>query len=200
MIDLYDFDKTIYDGDSTIDFYLYCLRKKPALLKYLPYQLWHGILFVLRIEKKTIFKGNFFIFLRGIDNLERYVEGFWMANERKIKPWYTQRDHGSDVIISASPEFLLKPITKKLKALKIIATRVDTKTGRIDGKNCHGDEKVVRLRREITDPRVAETYTDSLSDMPILQLADRKYMVNRHKIMTLEDYGKLPFIQRLFWR
>ena len=25
-IDVYDFDKTIYNGDSTIDFYLYCIN------------------------------------------------------------------------------------------------------------------------------------------------------------------------------
>lgn len=26
-MNVYDFDKTIYDGDSTIDFYLYCVKK-----------------------------------------------------------------------------------------------------------------------------------------------------------------------------
>lgn len=31
VMNVYDFDKTIYNGDSTIDFYLYSLRKKPQL-------------------------------------------------------------------------------------------------------------------------------------------------------------------------
>ena len=37
-IDVYDFDGTIYDGDSTVDFWLYCLRRKPSLLRFLPHQ------------------------------------------------------------------------------------------------------------------------------------------------------------------
>ena len=39
MINLYDFDKTIYKGDSSIDLYKYALRNKPTIIKYLPMQL-----------------------------------------------------------------------------------------------------------------------------------------------------------------
>ena len=38
-IDIYDFDGTIFRGDSTRAFWLYCLRKKPALVKFLPSQI-----------------------------------------------------------------------------------------------------------------------------------------------------------------
>ena len=31
-IDVYDFDGTIYDGDSTVDFTRFCLRRHPAVL------------------------------------------------------------------------------------------------------------------------------------------------------------------------
>ncbi len=31
-MNVYDFDGTIYSGDSTIDFYLFCLRKQPEIL------------------------------------------------------------------------------------------------------------------------------------------------------------------------
>ena len=36
LIDVYDFDGTIYDGDSTVDLVLFCLRRHPALLTGLP--------------------------------------------------------------------------------------------------------------------------------------------------------------------
>ena len=32
-MNVYDFDKTIYKGDSTLDFYFFCLRKKPIIIK-----------------------------------------------------------------------------------------------------------------------------------------------------------------------
>lgn len=35
-MNVYDFDKTIYNGDSTRDFYLYSLIKHPEMLKYVP--------------------------------------------------------------------------------------------------------------------------------------------------------------------
>lgn len=31
-MNIYDFDETIYDSDSTKDFYFYCLKKYPKIL------------------------------------------------------------------------------------------------------------------------------------------------------------------------
>ena len=31
----YDFDGTIYDGDSSVDFYKFCFKKKKSISKYL---------------------------------------------------------------------------------------------------------------------------------------------------------------------
>ena len=31
-MNVYDFDDTIYAGDSTVDFFFYCLKKKPAIV------------------------------------------------------------------------------------------------------------------------------------------------------------------------
>ena len=35
-MNIYDFDGTLYDGDSTFDFILYSLKKHPSLLRFLP--------------------------------------------------------------------------------------------------------------------------------------------------------------------
>ena len=44
-MDVYDFDGTIYDGDSSIDFYLFCLKKNIKLLRYIPGQVLYAILY-----------------------------------------------------------------------------------------------------------------------------------------------------------
>ena len=36
LIDVYDFDGTIYDGDSTADFVLFAIRRHPNVLLGLP--------------------------------------------------------------------------------------------------------------------------------------------------------------------
>lgn len=33
-MNVYDFDNTLYDGESTFDFFFFCLSKNPRLLKY----------------------------------------------------------------------------------------------------------------------------------------------------------------------
>ena len=75
MINSYDFDKTIYDGDSSADFYKYCLKRNKKVLLQVPVQLWGTLLYVIKIIDKTKFKEKIFSFLKRIDNID---------NKRKI--------------------------------------------------------------------------------------------------------------------
>lgn len=196
-IDVYDFDKTIYQGDSSLDFYLFCVRKNPLILGYLLYQLWHLTKFVIKLESRTVFKSRFFRFLRTLDEPTKYVDEFWEDHYKNIKGWYTGLDHSKDVIISASPEFLLRPVSSKLKVRSLIATRMNPRTGIIKGKNCHGQEKVVRLLQTIDKPVIIKAYTDNLSDMPIMVLAKERYIVKGDKVMTLQTYAKSTRIKKV---
>lgn len=38
---VFDFDNTIYDGESVIDFYLFSLRRNPKVARYVPVVLYH---------------------------------------------------------------------------------------------------------------------------------------------------------------
>lgn len=181
-INIYDFDNTIYKGDCTIDFYLFCVRQNPLLIKYLPYQFLHFVLYVFKLESTTNFKSRFFVFLHGIDDVDKQVRLFWDGHYQKIKRWYLEKEHSKDVIISSSPDFLLRPVFQKLKAHTLIATSINSATGIINGQNCKGQEKVIRLKQIITEHVVEETYTDSLSDRPILALAKRPYIVKGNVI------------------
>lgn len=196
-VDVYDFDKTIYQGDCSIDFYLFCIRKKPKLLASFPFQLWHLWLFIAKLEDRTTFKSHFFTFLRGLGNTGKYVDDFWGSHYKNIKEWYKKLDHSQDIIISASPEFLLKPILPKLQVHELVATRMDAKTGVISGQNCRGQEKVVRLKQVLNGRAVRRVYTDSLADMPILALAQEKYIVKGNQIIKWQDYAKKRRIKKL---
>jgi phosphoserine phosphatase len=145
----------------------------------------HAVLFILRLESRTNFKSHFFIFLRGLKSTEGYVDDFWISHYKRIKDWYQAQDHSNDVIISASPEFLLRSAFIRLKARHLIATLMDPQTGSIEGENCRGEEKVKRLKQKIKDPSIRRAYTDHRSDSPILDLAQEKYLVKRHKITRL---------------
>ncbi len=194
-IDVYDFDHTIYYGDSSLDFYFFCIRNKPSLLKYLPYQFWHTLLFIAKLEPRTRFKSDFFIFLRDIDTAS-YVNRFWDGHSKKVKSWYIKGDHSKDVIISASPDFLLRPLCDELQTRALIATKMNSRDGKIEGNNCRGKEKVRRLHEEIKNPTVRKVYSDSVSDMPILSLAEEPYIVFGDKIVPLVEYKKISTTKR----
>jgi phosphatidylglycerophosphatase C len=127
-MNIYDFDGTIYDGDSTVDFYLYCLKHYFKVWLALPGAILGALLFLFGIIKRTNFKQRFFSFVRHLSCVDDIVAAFWRENERKIKLWYLAQKQDTDIIISASPEFLLQPICDKL-GVSLIASRVDRHTG-----------------------------------------------------------------------
>jgi phosphatidylglycerophosphatase C len=93
--------------------------------------------------------------------------------------WHKQQAH-EIVIVSASPTQWLQPWCHAY-GFKCIATEleiVDGKiTGKIRGKNCHGEEKVRRIREKYTlsDYTDIYAYGDTSGDKPMLALASHSY-------------------------
>jgi len=187
MINAYDFDETIYDGDSSVDFYLYCLKRNKKVLLSLPTQLFGLILYIIGIKDKTYFKEKVFSFLKYIENVDDYIKDFWKTHDKKIKKWYLDQKEKSDVIISASPEFLLKPLEKKLK-VKVIATKVNKKTGKFESINCHDYEKIKRYEKETKKKKnIKSFYSDSIkADYPMLEYAENAYLVKKDEVKLLD--------------
>ena len=69
----------------------------------------------------------------------------------------------------------------------MIASKVDKKSGKILSPNCYGAEKVNRLNNEINNYHVVNSFSDSLSDEPILKLADNAYIVKGDVIIKYEE-------------
>lgn len=199
-MNVYDFDKTIYDGDSTLDFYLFALKKKPRLIKYLPVQVLGFIKYLFGMCTKVEFKEKFYYFLNGIDDTDNLIEIFWDEKQLKIKDWYLMSKKDSDLIISASPTFLLEPICKRVGIKHLIASEVNKKTGVCEGENCYGEEKVIRLKKEFKDSAIDEFYSDSLSDAPLSLLADKRFIVSGTKIIKWDEYkpGIVKRVKKIF--
>lgn len=181
-VNLYDFDNTIYKGDSSTDFFFYCMMKYPKVITFIPTIIWNAILYKLKIKTKTKFKEKIFSFLNVIPDVDSLVATFWDSHKCYIKDFYKAKKHENDIIISASPEFLLAPITKELKVKDLIASDVDKHTGKFKGLNCYGREKIKRLNKKYKNVEVMEAYSDSISDTPMLEIADKPYIVKGNRI------------------
>ena len=189
-MNVYDFDKTIFYGDSTFRFILFELRRHPKTLFYLPRI---GIAafqyYALHIGTKTQFKEKMYSFLIVCD-AEKDAEVFWKRYFSGIKPFYLQQHKDSDVIISASPEFLLKPLEDKLNVF-VIASRVSPINGKTTGLNCYHQEKVARFREQYGNCKIDSFYSDSYSDEPLALLAEHAYIVDGDRILPWDyDHHK----------
>ena len=183
-MNIYDFDNTIFDGDSSFKFIMYSLKRHPFLL-------FISILKMIKeLVKKLFGKSNFgnikselFSFVKHINNFDEYVNKFILKYSKNIKRFYLNQQKDNDVIISASFDFIIVPFCKSLGIKNIIATRYDVKKGKIIGKNCKGKEKIVRLKEMYKNPLVDKAYSDSFSDIPMFEIAKKGYLVKKDRII-----------------
>ncbi len=190
-MNVYDFDGTLYEGDSSVDFYRYNLKRKPWLCVLWPVQLAAAIGYKLRIIGKTRMKEVFYLYFRMID-AEAEAGEFWKKNIEKVYPWYYEAHREDDVVISASPEFFLKYPCAHLGISNLLASRVDPETGKTEGLNCHGEEKLARFRAAFPDARVEQAYFDRKSDLPVSLLADRLMLVHHYGYVREVERDELP--------
>ena len=185
-MDIYDFDGTLYKGDSTADFFTWCLRHHPRIVSTLPRTCVAAIAcFGLHVIDKTRFKSALYRFLPLVPDIDSELVRFWEKHERNITgPCHAKP---GDLVISASPEFLLRDVCKK-RGLELIASQVDPHTGQLLGPNCSGTQKIVRLHERYQGVCVERFFSDSHNDDPLASIADKAYMVNIGK-NSLKRWG-----------
>ena len=88
---LYDFDGTIYDGDSSVDFFKFCLKKDKSIYKMLPKMFIKFIAYKSKNITDTELKEYIFSFLKKFKNIDSLVDEFWQAHKSKIKKFYLEK-------------------------------------------------------------------------------------------------------------
>ena len=198
---LYDFDGTLYDGDSLIDFWRFTLRHRPSAIFLLPYQLVSVLLWKAGVIPAGRAKEAFLASLSLIpeNQLGCWVERFWIEHgRRRIFDWVTsalERDKGKGnlrICISASPEFLLVPMLSSLGFDHWIGTQIEYRSGRpvrLRGRNCKGQEKARRLEewqeRQPFASSIHSIVSDSPVDLEVFCVARTKYRVIRGKRLEM---------------
>lgn len=182
-MNIYDFDNTIYNGDTNKDIILYSLRKHPfkvinALLKAnkLNKEYKKGLIPFERVKETML------SFLFKIKDTDKYIDGFVDSHIKNIKPWYLSKKDDKDIIISASYELWIVPFCKKLGIKYVIGTKTNN-DGTIKGKNCKGKEKLIRLAEAIPNAVIINSYSDSESDLPILEVAQNAFVVEGNNLI-----------------
>ena len=184
----YDFDNTIMRGNSTRRFSLYCTVRFPYLIFFTPVILLASILRALHIISKNKYLHMLELFVALVPNVEKHVVKFWDRNMKRIQPWYLEKRRDDDIIISASPFFIVVEACRRL-GVACIATNLDTHA-RLHGKHAYGQEKVSMYKNVYGDTPLASYYSDSMTDIPMFKFAGKGYYVKNNQITLLYENGQ----------
>lgn len=186
----FDFDNTIYDGESTLDMFFFYIARKPWLLKHLATVLKAfarykkgdvGIpeiieRYVPMVEKDV---------LRVVD-FENDPKVFWDKHIKKIKPLYEELRSDDDLIITASPDFNIEEVCSRLGIKRWLTSRIDRQTGKILFVNIR-ENKIAAFKEQYGDAEIENFYTDSPeNDAPLIELAKNAYKVRGNEIIKIK--------------
>lgn len=178
---VFDFDNTIYDGESMVDFFYFICEKKPQLQKYKSIVdkfifLYHHNLVPMTLVKTMINKYknevNF-----NTDNYKKYVDEFWKTHKTKIRKEMLAKISKDDVIMTASVNVLIDPIKKKLKTKNIYTSIVNVEKKEIEFI-CYKENKAEKFKEIYKDKVIDELYTDSYADKPLMNLSKKVFLID----------------------
>ena len=186
-MNVYDFDKTIFVGDTEDRFFDYMFKQKK--FRYFK-PIWHFYNFLNKVGlmTKTHSREKQYGFLKKVDDLDAQVKGYWDEVEKYMMPWYYTVKRPDDVIASGTPRFILDPICKKLGVGGLVATEMDTKTGKIDGDFAIKEFKVVNFRKQYSLDSIDKFYSDAWSDHFLAEYAKEAYIV--HEDGSCDDWNE----------
>jgi phosphatidylglycerophosphatase C len=186
---LFDFDGTLTSKDSFLAFIRFYVG---------PFRYLLGFLFlfpILLLYKAGLIKNwrakeivfTWFFKDESLDQFDRKCFEFCTDHLKQLlksEAMSALCDHISNgdrvVIVSASFENYLLPWCRALN-VELVATRAtvlnNRLTGKINGKNCYGEEKVNRLKKLLDLKSYDDIYVygDSKSDRPMMALGNHKF-------------------------
>lgn len=183
---LFDFDGTVTHCDSLMPFLRLAAGRArfwTGLLILAPIMLRYGL---GKIDRARLKEAVLVHYIGGwrtervMETVERFTKTILPAlcRDEALARIRRHHDQGHRVIlISASPEIYLTPWAASLPIETVLATRLDTRdgivSGRIDGQNCRGAEKVARLTDYLgpLDGYEFFAYGDSGGDREMMAIA-----------------------------
>lgn len=189
-MNVYDFDNTIYDGESVLHFFFYYIKKTPYLLKYIPKVFYALVKYKAgkvtveqALEKYAPFVEEYF---KKIPDIRKDAAEFWDLHMDRIKPFYKDIQEEDDVIVTASPECTMEEICKRLGIKHCVGSIINEESGKIE-RLCMRSRKVPAFLEAFPDAEIENFYTDSpKNDAPLIELAKNAYCVKGNKIIKIK--------------
>lgn len=210
---VFDFDGTIYDGESLFDLYMFSARYEPKVLRHLAPVLRYAVQYKMgratlaQMERGVggvtcdylhdVAASRRILRLGGAapdaglagevaiaEGVSALVNEFWNRHMDRIKPWY--EPHPDDVILTASFDVTVGEACRRLGLNRLVSSTVDPRTMRVTCLNFNTNKP--KRFREVVGPDVVidEFYTDSRFDQPMIDMARTAFMVSGNRITQVK--------------
>ncbi len=203
-MNVYDFDKTLFWGDSEDRFFDYLSRQKGYGFHVARFHFYEFLADHKLIHKTFARQRQYrvLIRIRRKDDLDRLLNAYWDEVEKYLMPWYEKVKRPDDVIASGTPRFIMEPIVKRMGLKNLVATEMDTYTGKITGRFAVAEGKLENFLKQYTKDDIDLFYSDAYSDHFLADIAKQAYIVDEKGNLTDWDQyfrehpekKKIPYI------
>ncbi len=188
-LNVYDFDNTIYNGESGVDLFLFYLKKDPKLITLFP----TAVKAIARYKSTKMsiddalenYAGVVEEYAKTIDDIHADINKFWDKNSSKIKSFYFKQRKDDDVILSACIDVVLEEICRRLDIKNYIGSETDLVNYKLVNF-CYRENKVKAFKKRYPDAVIENFYTDSYNDQPMIDLAQNAYLVKGDKLIRIK--------------
>ncbi|MCD7097939.1 haloacid dehalogenase-like hydrolase [Stenotrophomonas sp. MMGLT7] len=203
---VFDFDHTLYDGDSGSHLFAWLIRRNPLrlLAALLATPLLGPLVAMLPTRRRGI-SGYVWIATFGMHRareFNRSIDRYVLRHEQQIRGrllpvalevFKRHRAAGDRVVVATgAPPELARAILAFVaeQDVPVIGSQVGSRLGAVVARrHCHNEEKM-RMLRERGYGDIAVAYSDSSADLPLLKAARVPVVVNPKP-------SRVPFFQRV---
>lgn len=186
---VFDFDNTLYMGESSLDFTLYMIRCNKRIILKLPKIFFHLIRYKLCIisknEIENLINDSMKEIIRDKNQILSLTADFWNKHNRKLNRNLIATISEEDAVISAGPRFLLEGISDRIGTANLICSEVDLDRKQIIYLN-FGENKVKEYRKKYGNVPPDSFYTDSYNDRAMMDISEKVYLVKKRKVKRIK--------------
>lgn len=186
---VFDFDNTLYHGESAIDFVLYLMKKNKKIVLWVP-RILFGLMqykFCLISKEEIINQTNDFMksVIKDRKEVEDTVAEFWQKYSKDLNLELIKQIEEEDAIITAGPSFLIEHIKDKLGTSNLMCSDVDLEKREVLNLN-FGENKVKCYKERYGEKSIDSFYTDSYNDKAMMDISKSVYLVKGKKIKKIK--------------
>lgn len=186
---VFDFDNTLYHGESSIEFGFFLMKKNIKVALWIPKMLFGLLRYKMCLISREEIMNQTDDFMKIIISSKKEVEDmafeFWEKNEKYLHKELIEKIEADDIIITASPSFIIEPLKNKLRTSNIISSEIDLANKHVVNL-IFGEHKVKAYREKYGETPIDCFYTDSYNDKSLMDISKTVFLVDKKSIKQIK--------------